>query len=185
MEKKYLPNKIEGERILLQRHKLELAEQMFNYVDKDRERLRLFFPWVDQTKNLEDEKYYIKMTIEDWQDQTLFDYGIFRKSDMTYMGNCGVHTIAWCVDRCELGYWILGEFEGQGFMSEAVQSLEKTLFELGFNRIEIRCEPSNAKSASIPRRLHYQLEGHLKENLRLNGRYVDTMVFAKLKSARF
>ena len=29
------------------------------------------------------------------------------------MGNLGVHTIAWESRCCELGYWILGDFEGQ------------------------------------------------------------------------
>ena len=38
--------------------------------------------------------------------------GFFRKEDAVSMGNLGVHTIAWESRCCELGYWILGDFEG-------------------------------------------------------------------------
>jgi ribosomal-protein-serine acetyltransferase len=155
---------------------------MFRYVDQDRERLREFLPWVDQTKTVEDEAGFIRMTHEKWETGELFDFGIFRKSDGTYLGNVGVHSISWQHHRCELGYWILGNFEGQGYMSEAVRALEAELFGLGFNRIEIHCSSSNLKSAAVPKRCGYQLEGvHRQDTIEL-GEYRDTFVFAKLKS---
>ena len=46
------------------------------------------------------------------------------------MGNSGVHIAQWESRCCELGYWILGDFEGQGYMSEAVTALESAPFEL-------------------------------------------------------
>lgn len=182
MEKVYLPNEILSERVILKRHSTDLASQMFQYVDKDRARLRKFLPWVDTTKTLEDELNYIKFANDQWDKHLLFDYGIYRKSDILYMGNCGVHTISWSHNRCELGYWILGDFEGQGYMSESVQALEKVLFEVGFNRVEIRCDPANLRSARVPQKNNYQFEGILKQNFIHDDRYVDTKVFAKLKS---
>jgi RimJ/RimL family protein N-acetyltransferase len=177
-----LPEQIAAERITLKKHSLEIAEQMFGYVDQDRERLRVFLPWVDSTRSVEDERGYIKMTHDKWASNELFDFGIFRNSDSLYLGNCGIHSIAWPHNRCEIGYWILGAFEGQGFISEAVRALEKTLFEIGFNRVEIHCSSSNARSASVPRSNGYQLEGTLRQDAIENGTYRDTFVFAKLKS---
>lgn len=182
MEKSFLPEQIEGSRIVLRRHSLDLAEQMFRYVDQDRKRLREFLPWVDSTTTVNDEIGYIKMTQEKWEQHSLFDYGIFRKADSLYMGNCGVHSIAWQHNRCELGYWILGTFEGQGFMSESVKTLEKVLFEIGFNRIEIHCSSQNLRSANVPRANSYRLEGLQRQDVIENGKYRDTFIFSKLKS---
>lgn len=182
MEKVFLPNEIESKRIVLRRHSLELADQMFRYVDQDRKRLREFLPWVDSTRTINDEISYIRMTQEKWDHHSLFDYGIYRIEDSLYMGNCGVHSIAWENDRCELGYWILGAFEGQGFMSESVRALEKILFEVGFNRVEIHCSSLNLRSANIPQANAYRLEGIQKQDVIENGKYRDTFIFAKLRS---
>jgi len=98
------------------------------------------------------------------------------------MGNAGVHSISWENHRCELGYWILGSFEGQGYMAEAVATIEATCFKRGFNRIEIRCSSLNERSASVPKRLGYKLDGVLREEKVEAGRYRDTLVFAKIRS---
>jgi len=112
MKKSELNSTLNGNRISLNKHKLELAESMFNYVDKDRERLRQFLPWVDFVKTLEDEINYIKDTHKRWTEFSHFDFGLFAKEENVYMGNIGVHTIDWGNNCCELGYWILGDFEG-------------------------------------------------------------------------
>ena len=94
------------------------------------------------------------------------------------MGNLGVHTIAWESRCCELGYWILGDFEGRGYMGEAIIALESVLFELGFQCLEIRCDALNQRSARLPQRLGFQLEATLRTELE-SPAYRDTMVFTK------
>ena len=182
MEKTALPPQIKGTRIVLKSHTLKVAPRIFRNVDKDRKRLRVFLPWVDKMRTLQDEITYIQMTQEAWAKRTFFDFGIYRLSDSKHMGNCGVHNIAWEHNRCELGYWILEKFEGKGYVREAVSILESTLFGLGMNRIEIRCSSRNVRSASIPKRLGYCQEGALAQEMMENGKYRDTLIFAKLKS---
>jgi RimJ/RimL family protein N-acetyltransferase len=179
--KRTLPSEcLRSERITLRRHELELAETMFGYVDADRARLREFLPWVDGTRTLQDERDYIRMSREKWDEHQLFDYGLFRNEDGLYLGNAGVHTISWEHRRCEIGYWILGRFEGQGYMSEAVGALEREVFGLGFHRIEIHCSSRNQRSAAVPRRCKYRLEGTLRHDRIELGAFTDTYVFAKL-----
>lgn len=173
---------IESERIVLRKHDLKLAKDMFAYVEKDRNRLRKFLPWVDYVKTVEDEKKFIKRTHKGWKENTLFDFGIFRKSDMKYMGNIGVHSIRWDRYLCEFGYWILGDFEGQGYMSEAVKTLESEMFKLGFNRVQIRCNNVNKRSANVPRACGYTHEGTIRQDAVELGKFRDTMVFGKLKT---
>ncbi len=184
MEPKHLPEEIMGDRIVLRKHVPALAQTMFDYVNKDRERLRVYLPWVDSTKTVDDEVKFIAFTHDSWNKHTLYGYGIFRRSDDTYMGNVGVHSIAWKNEVCELGYWILGEFEGQGYVSDAVRTIESACFAAGFQRIEIRCASSNFKSASVPMRTGYTMEGCLRSNMIVNEKRVDTLVFAKIKNAQ-
>ena len=172
---------IESERIVLRKHDLRQANSMLTYVNKDRSRLRKFLPWVDYVKTVEDERKFIKRTHKGWKENTLFDFGIFRKSDLKYMGNIGVHSIRWDRYSCEFGYWILGEFEGQGYVSEAVKALESEMFGLGFNRIQIRCNNVNKRSASVPRACGYTHEGTIRQDGIDLGKFRDTMVFGKLK----
>ena len=181
MEKLSFKKEIKDARVTLKKHSLDLAETMFNYVDQDRERLRQFLPWVDHTKILEDEIGYIKHTHKSWDNHTLFDYGLFDAQAGTYMGNIGVHTISWEHNCCEIGYWILGKFEGQGHMSNALKALEKYVFELGFNRIEIRCSDLNERSANVPKYNGYTFEGELRQNAIELGKYRNTKIFSKLK----
>ncbi len=184
MDKRHLPERIHGERIYLQKHSLELAPIMFAHVDKDRQRLQGYMPWVDLTQTVEDEIAYIKMTEDQWSDHEGYDYGIFRSNNDFYMGNIGVHTINWAHDKCEFGYWILGDFEGRGYMSEAVKLLESACFEIGFNRIEIRCSELNLRSANVPIRNGYRLEGCFREDAFELGKRRNTLIFAKLKNQK-
>jgi ribosomal-protein-serine acetyltransferase len=96
------------------------------------------------------------------------------------MGNIGVHSISWENNRCELGYWILGKHQGSGFVSDAVKTLEKMLFEIGFHRIEIQCDPANVRSAAVPLRNGYQFEGVLRDRTLECDRYRDSAMYAKL-----
>ena len=182
MKPMHLPESIDSHRLTLKKHRIDAAAMMFDYVERDRERLSRFLPWPPGIKSVEDEKRYIEDTHRWWKEQTLFDYGLFRKADDVYMGNLGVHSIQWRHDCCELGYWILGDFEGAGYMSEAVGALESTLFQLGFHRIEIRCDASNERSAKLPQRRGYNLDGTLRQACKVPSGYRDTMVFSKLRS---
>ncbi|MGV3523782.1 MAG: GNAT family N-acetyltransferase [Candidatus Sericytochromatia bacterium] len=182
MEKTSPPEQLSSTRLVLKKHNSELAEVMFAYVDGDRERLGQFLPWVAQTRSVFDEINYIALTHRLWENHEMFDYGLFRKSDGRYLGNLGVHSLAWSHARCELGYWILSEFEGQGYVTEAVAALEASLFGLGFNRIEIRCSDLNTRSGGVPERLGYQLEGVLRQQSFEMGAFRDTRIYARLQS---
>lgn len=180
LNKKQFPETVLSERITLKKQPVSLAQKIFDCIENDRQRLREFLPWVDTTVSIQDEISYLEMMDKNWTECTAFDYGIFNKSDGAYMGNIGLHTIRWEHQVAEIGYWILGSFEGQGYISEAVTALEKIAFDLGFHRIEIRCSSTNEQSAHVPLRCGYQLDGRLHENRVEHGKRADTLIFAKL-----
>jgi len=143
--------------------------------------LAKFLPWVPLIKEADDSYNYIEDAIEKWENGTTFDLSLFNHEG-TYLGNIGVHSINWDSSCCEIGYWILGEHEGQGYISDAVKLLEEYLFKVGFNRVEIRCSDLNEKSAGVPKRLGYTLEGILRKDSFEMGAFRNTQIYSKLQS---
>lgn len=184
IEQKPFPAKLTGERIYLERHSTGLAEEMFATIDANRERLREFLPWVDNTKTTQNSREWIQHTLTEWDSLSLFDYGIYLKDSGKYIGSAGVHSINWSVQKCELGYWLSSEMEGQGFMSEAVKLIEAYCFQAKFHRVEIRCSSKNTRSASVALRCGYTLEGELREDARELGKFRNTKIFGKLITDR-
>lgn len=182
MDLRYPNEELESDRLSLKRLNIDQRKEMFAAIVSDRKRLLEFLPWAHWMKEGADELKYIESNFKDWMAGVTFNFGIFRKVDRKYLGSCGGHRISWDDRRIELGYWLIKEGEGQGFMSEAVKAVEAEFFRIGFHRIEIRCDPKNLRSSKIAKKLGYKEEGILRDNLFCENRYWDTQVFAKLSN---
>lgn len=172
-----------GAKVVLRKHALEDAPRIFKAVDEDRARLSQFLPWVMDLRTVQDETDYIRITHTKRADCVEFDYSILTNAG-EYAGNIGVHGIRWAYERCEIGYWLVKKFEGRGILSAALATLERALFDHGFHRIEIHCDPLNARSAAVPKRNGYVLDGTLRQNVKRDGEYRDSHVFSKLRAER-
>ncbi|QDK37738.1 GNAT family N-acetyltransferase [Bdellovibrio sp. NC01] len=185
IEQKAFPTKLDGNNIYLERHSQAIANDMFNTIEANRERLRQFLPWVDNTKELDNSRAWINLALAEWDSLAMFDYGIYLKDTKKYVGNIGVHNINWEVQKCELGYWLSSEAEGRGIMSEAVRIIEAYCFNAKFHRVEIRCSSNNIRSAEVAKRCGYVFEGELREDAREMGKYRNTKIFGKLSQEFF
>jgi len=181
MEKKFLPDTIKGLRITLKRQEMGNAPLMFDYVNRDRERLSRFLPWTEFVKTVEDERGFIRQCDENWESHKAAQYAIFS-SNGEYMGNIGAFNFNWDHESCEIGYWILGQFEGKGYMSESVALLEEVLFETGFHRIIICCDTENIRSGNVPKRLKYRLEGVMRDCFKNGDHFENHQVYSKLST---
>lgn len=62
-------------------------------------------------------------------------------------------------DRMEIGYWLRSDVTGMGYATEAARAmLELAAAMPKVTRVEIHCDPRNAPSAAVPRRLGFRLE---------------------------
>ena len=174
------PERIMTPRLELRRYERSFAENMFELVDAERERLGRFLPWVEKTKTLLDEQKYIEFAIQSWDEKNLFDFGLFLKG--RYIGSIGVHTISWANERCEIGYWLGEKYSGQGLVKEAVIGLLERLFDLGFYRVEIRCDQKNTKSSQVAVRAGFRLEGVFLGDEISMGQRRNTLVFARCRN---
>ncbi|HMN06040.1 MAG TPA: GNAT family N-acetyltransferase [Flavobacteriales bacterium] len=87
--------------------------------------------------------------------------------------------------RAEVGYALHPDLWGQGLASEALEAvLEHGFRVIGLHSVEATVAPGNIASIRVLERTHFQREGHFKENYLVNGRFVDSMVYARLTPLR-
>lgn len=177
-----LPETLITPDVVLRRNDPALAETIFAVVQAERERLGAWLPWVAHTRTVDDTLAYLGRTRLEWDDNRGFDYHVLSAADGAYWGNIGLHSVSWAHARAEIGYWLSARAEGRGAMRAAVRALEDAAFTLGFERLEIRCDPRNVRSLRVPEALGYMREGHLRQNQVEGGLRRDTLIFGKLRA---
>lgn len=105
-------------------------------------------------------------------------YGVFDAAETRVIGGSGLHRRAE-PRRLEIGYWIRSSDTGRGLATEAAAALAAAAFRLhDVDAVEIRCDPRNAASAAIPRRLGFRHQQTLREEgTAPDGSPRDTMVW--------
>lgn len=184
-----MPEKIEGERIVLVRPfpaTFELAKEIFEKVELSRNTLRDWLPWVDGTKTPEDEytNWLVNWVEKHWKEGCGFAYIIRDKKTNTLLGAIDLMEYSESDQSAQIGYWLSDDAVGHGYMTEAVRMVEKTAFELGLNRITITNDTKNTRSVNVPKRCGYHLDGVMRKD-KWDKRWEsfrDTNVWSKLKS---
>lgn len=94
-----------------------------------------------------------------------FTYAILAPDESEIRGGAGLH-VRIGPGALEMGYWIHVDHAGTGLGTEVAAALTRVGFELFvLDRIEIRCDPANARSAAIPRKLGYRHEATLRRRV--------------------
>ncbi|GMQ64664.1 GNAT family N-acetyltransferase [Vallitalea maricola] len=162
-------------RILETRH----TEECFNLINSEREYLREWLPWVDNTKEIKVVKKYIESGLKQFSNNDGFNCGIWYKGE--YAGVIGLIGINWGHKSTSIGYWLGSKFVGKGIMTKSCRVLIEYVFkELGLHRVEIRCAEENIKSRAIPERLGFTEEGKVRESEYLYDHYVNHIVYGIL-----
>ena len=99
------------------------------------------------------------------------------------VGTLGLYNYSEKDRRAVLGYDMLREYWGRGFMTEAVTELVRYGFEyLGLNRIEATVDPENIPSMRLLERVRFTAEGCMSDRCFYKGEFHDECVFGLLKS---
>ncbi|MDP1574625.1 MAG: GNAT family protein [Coxiellaceae bacterium] len=142
--------------------------------------------WCDHIPILEESQKYAKIAAQNWidkkNDEPYLQLIILDKSTSDFVGATSFHHYNWSIPSVETGYWIRKKYSGQGLMTEATNAITQYAFkQLQVNRIALTCDPDNTKSKNIAERLHYTLEGRLKNHRRkpITNELSDTLIYAK------
>jgi ribosomal-protein-serine acetyltransferase len=175
----YLPDHFESERLLLRAPRHNDGALVNTGILESINELRAWMPWARETPTIAESETFAREAAMRYRTREELNYLLFRKDDGVYLGNIGLHTIAWDVPRFEIGYWLRTSLSGHGYMTEAVIALSAFAFSiLGAKRIEIRCDSNNLRSARVAERAGYQLEVKMRWQSRTPmGDLRDTLVY--------
>jgi RimJ/RimL family protein N-acetyltransferase len=167
-------------RLIIRCKRASDAPLLKHAVDSSLDHLRQWMPWAMHEPSelwvIEERIARFQVEFQSGQDRT---YGIFNLEETEILGGIGLHPTGY-LGTLELGYWLRADQTGQGLATEAAAALTQAAFtELGAQRIEIRCDPRNLRSARVPERLGFRMEEVLiAGTLNPAGEPRDTMVWA-------
>jgi RimJ/RimL family protein N-acetyltransferase len=135
-------------------------------VDASLDHLRPWMPWAHDDPQPLPAKVELLRTFRGRFDLGEdFVYGIFSADESEVVGGTGLHRRSF-EGVLEIGYWIRASRAGEGLGTEATAAVARVGFEVAqASRIEIRVDPANAASLSIPRKLGFVEEGTLRRFL--------------------
>ena len=167
MKDKITPCVLTSSRICIRPHKngdeFLLNQAILDSFDK----LHEWMEWAIKPPSIEETKAYVEFSQKCWsiEDPEELPLLIFDANEENLIGSAGFNAINWRIPMFEIGYWVSNRYAGQGLITEAVNILTQHAFSMwDANRIEIRCDPENTKSAAIPKRLDFLLEAHFKNH---------------------
>jgi ribosomal-protein-serine acetyltransferase len=109
-------------------------------------------------------------------------FQIFTLEQGLFVGEIGFRRLNWQTPKFEVSYWADSRQAGQGYMTEAVQTLTQFAFEhFSARRVELHCDVRNLASRRVAEKAGFVLEGILKNDMtRDDGSSADGCVFARV-----
>lgn len=113
----------------------------------------------------------------------LFRLGIELRATGKLVGTLGLYGIDMENKRATLGYDLLPEHWGKGYMAEACSALLDYAFgEMGLNRVQASAEPENTRSIRVMERLGFTREGLARQLDFYKGAFHDDALYSVLSS---
>ena len=164
-----IPERIETERLYLRAYKAGDGPMYYAAGMRNREHLAEFESG-NILMHLKDEEYaeaVVRELAADWMARNCFFIGIFEKAADEWAGQVYVAPTNWELPEFFIGYVADVDYEGKGYISEAVNGVLGMLFgELGAHRVKSDCNQNNIRSWRLLERCGFRREGHLRENRR-------------------
>ena len=166
-----------GEGAELRTFTLDDAERIFEVVDRNRERLAEWFPWVDGSTDADVQQEWLRGLIAD--ERTMDGNGIWVDGELA--GTAGLFFPAEWIG--EVGYWLDAAYEGRGLITRAARELVELAFsDPTIHRVQIHAAVDNVRSRAVAERLGFTEEGVLRAAGKVGGdRLVDLVVYARLR----
>ncbi len=171
---------LRGERVIVRPYRVEDAEALREAVQESRDHIRPWLPFADAHQSIEESRDFIIRSMAGWLVREDFVLSIWQRASGAFLGGTGFHVHDWDLRSFEIGYWLRRSAEGHGYMTEAVRLVADFLFEqLGAQRVEIRCDALNRRSAAVAERLGFIQEARLRNARRAaDGSIRDILVFS-------
>jgi ribosomal-protein-alanine N-acetyltransferase len=175
--------RIETKRLLLRELKKTDASAI-NYYASDPEVVR-YMDWAPNS--LEETKAFIQRSLEGQREKPRYHYtlAITLKADLTLIGSCGIHVSN--PDNYEgwIGYCFNKQYWGKGYAKETARALVMFgINKLSLHRVFATCYPANNASSHVLENIGMKLEGHIRENKWVKGKWRDSLLYTIVEHER-
>lgn len=171
---------LETERLILRPLRIEDAADLFEYFSKDE--VTEFYD-VDSFTDIKQAEKLIMNWKDKFNNSLAIRWGITLRTEDRVIGTCGFHRWEKKHFKAEIGYELSPENWRHGYMSEVLNAVTRYGFEvLELNRIEALIHRGNAGSKRVLERAGFHEEGLLREYFYEKQRFVDAVIFSKLKT---
>lgn len=128
-------------------------------------------PWISMPSSPEEYAAYLECS----RRETSAYFLAFRRSDDAIVGFLDISEIVrGNLQSAFLGYGAVAELAGRGYLSEAMELLQKEAFtRLRLHRLEANIQPGNVASISLAKRCGFRHEGFSPRYLKVGGRWRD------------
>ncbi len=120
-----------------------------------------------------------------WYNDGVLDHNrwvIIGKETGARLGTCGFHIWDRRNNRVEIGYDLLPEYWGKGYMSEALPvALNFAFNDMEIHRVYATTYVANLRSQKVLERLGFAREGLLKDFFYFQGKYYDQFLYSLIK----
>jgi len=153
---------------------------LFNLIEKNREYLKEWLPWLDNNTSVHDSRFFINSSFRKMSENEGFDVGIIYRDQL--IGIIGFHDYDNETKKASLGYWVEEKCSRKGIITKTCKFLINYAFDkLKLDTIEIRTSPTNIKSKGVAEKLGFSFEKELLEAEWLYDHYVNHLVFSLKK----
>ena len=140
-----------------------------------------FYAWNDRTE--EDVRDFLQQFIDSQHERPRkrFAFAVTLKTDGQLIGNCNIRKRQADDLAAEIGYEIAPAHWGNGYATEAARAIVTFGFdELKLHRISAWCIAENSASAHVLEKIGMRLEGRLREQESMKGRWWDALLYGIL-----
>lgn len=108
-------------------------------------------------------------------------WAVCDKNTLTFYGGGGLNALDSKHRKAEIGFWLLPEYWGRGYMQEAMNAIIKYAFEeLNLHRIEGYVDHDNANCKKGLAKMNFQYEGTMRDCEIKNDTFVSVDIYARL-----
>lgn len=124
----------------------------------------------------------IQMMNSKIDENTDINWGVCLKNSDTIIGFMGFYRVQLDSYRTEIGYMILPEYDGKGYVSEAITTMLDFAFNtVGFHSVDAVIDPDNLGSEKVLLKNGFRKEAHFLENEYFEGKFWDSVHYGILK----
>lgn len=134
---------------------------------------------INKCNSLDEAREFINRINTNIENNESIYWGISIKNENKIIGTFCIWHITEENSRAEIGYVLHPQWQGKGFMNEALKAVLNYGFEiLDLHSLEANVDPANTASIKLLEKNGFVKEAHFKENIFHGQRFIDTAIYS-------